>query len=307
MWLNPVLLWDVCLKSAPSARYPCLASDEAEQNNNLDILKYKHPLISTNPIIKRDKEGNVCDLKDMSCNDGLLIHVIWARIGRSDYWQSDPTHRNCSVTDPTCYKDVDEPVGACESLPSCSLYTCSNVTTQPIPCTGKYSTNFLRINYTCVEIYCQWGFRRNTPPASSRFSYRWKADKSQEFVSQLSSVQQNLDVIVDSIMTSRDHNDIHAGPVHHNLICSNSCNDVSSKNDVKLFSFAVTLTRANASPVLAAATDYMEPRLVLLKNLGILILECVPLQIQTSLLQITASKLRWHVDPSSMTPFDQLQ
>lgn len=47
--------WDVCLKSAPSARYPCLASDEAEQNNNLDILKYKHPLISTNPIIKRDK------------------------------------------------------------------------------------------------------------------------------------------------------------------------------------------------------------------------------------------------------------
>ncbi|KAK2140796.1 hypothetical protein LSH36_1244g00014 [Paralvinella palmiformis] len=127
-----------------------------DEITKLPQAKRDKPVISDekldNEIIAHFKdEGGACGTKDMSCNDSLLIHVIWSRIGYSDNWQWDAYRENCSVTDPTCYKDVDQPVDACENSPSCSLDTCSNVTTQKIPCTGVYPTNFLRINYTCVE------------------------------------------------------------------------------------------------------------------------------------------------------------
>jgi len=97
------------------------------------------------------QEGGACNTKDMSCNESLVINVIWARIGYSDNWQWDAYRENCSVTDPTCYKDVDEPAVNCPGLQTCTLDTCSNITSQNIPCTGVSATNFLRINYTCDE------------------------------------------------------------------------------------------------------------------------------------------------------------
>ena len=84
-------------------------------------------------------------------------------IGHSDYWELDPTRTNCTVTDPSCYGSVSEPVDLCEGFQSCVLDTCSNVTRQNIPCLGNDVTNFLRINYTCVEgdvIFCRsWSSR----------------------------------------------------------------------------------------------------------------------------------------------------
>ena len=96
-------------------------------------------------------EGVTCGTKNISCSDNLVISIVWSIIGRSDYWESDGSRQNCSVTDNTCYQNVSEPSTKCSGLQTCTLYTCSSVTHQQLPCTGISATNFLRINYTCIE------------------------------------------------------------------------------------------------------------------------------------------------------------
>ena len=97
------------------------------------------------------QEGGYCGVKSLNCNDGFVIDIIWSRVGNSDYWELVPDRTNCSVTDTSCYTTIDEPVDLCEGYQSCDLETCSNYTRQNIPCLGTDVTNFLRINYTCVE------------------------------------------------------------------------------------------------------------------------------------------------------------
>ncbi|KAK2169483.1 hypothetical protein LSH36_9g01043 [Paralvinella palmiformis] len=74
-----------------------------------------------------------------------------AWIGKSDYWELDQSRTNCSVTDSSCYMSISDPVDICEDFQSCNLETCSNMTRQNIPCLGNDVTNYLRINYTCIE------------------------------------------------------------------------------------------------------------------------------------------------------------
>ncbi|KAK2147763.1 hypothetical protein LSH36_537g02070 [Paralvinella palmiformis] len=103
----------------------------------------------------------------MSCNDSLVINITWSRIGKSDYWELDPERHNCSVTNNTCYKDVHEPADICDGLPICSLKTCNNLTRQNIPCLGNDATNFLRVNYTCVQKTYEGTVAITSAPSSS--------------------------------------------------------------------------------------------------------------------------------------------
>jgi hypothetical protein len=96
-------------------------------------------------------EGGYCSLKNITCQNDTVIDIIWSRIGYSKNWQWDGTRTNCSVTDETCYKEIDEPERKCSGLTVCSLDTCSNNTYQVIDCTFPHATNYLQINYTCVE------------------------------------------------------------------------------------------------------------------------------------------------------------
>ena len=96
------------------------------------------------------QEGGYCAMKDLACDNATTINIVWSVVGYSEYWQYGD-RSNCSITNDTCYTEVDEPVYNCSGLTVCSLYTCSESTWQAITCSTIVATNFMRINYTCME------------------------------------------------------------------------------------------------------------------------------------------------------------
>lgn len=97
------------------------------------------------------QEGGACYLKNITCQEGYVIDVVSSIIGLSDYWELDGTRTNCSVTDETCYEEIDEPAENCTGLRECWIETCSNSTRQVIDCTDLDATNYMLINYICVS------------------------------------------------------------------------------------------------------------------------------------------------------------
>ncbi|KAK2154279.1 hypothetical protein LSH36_272g05058 [Paralvinella palmiformis] len=96
------------------------------------------------------QEGGSCDMKEMVCDNDTVINVTWSVIGYSEYWQYGD-RSNCSITNDTCYMEIDEPTYNCSGLTVCSLDTCSDSTWEAITCSTTVATNFMRINYTCEE------------------------------------------------------------------------------------------------------------------------------------------------------------
>ncbi|KAK2169486.1 hypothetical protein LSH36_9g02032 [Paralvinella palmiformis] len=96
------------------------------------------------------QEGGRCDKKYISCQEGYVLNIESARIGYSDYWYLDPSRTNCSVTNETCYEEIEEPANNCTGLRVCGLDTCSESTRQRIDCLGFEATNYMQIYYTCV-------------------------------------------------------------------------------------------------------------------------------------------------------------
>ncbi|KAK2169488.1 hypothetical protein LSH36_9g02020 [Paralvinella palmiformis] len=96
------------------------------------------------------QEGGRCDKKYISCQEGYVLNIESARIGYSDYWYLDPTRTNCSVTNETCYEEIEEPANNCTELRVCGLDTCSESTHQRIECSEPGATNYMQINYTCI-------------------------------------------------------------------------------------------------------------------------------------------------------------